>query len=146
MKNTCRAILIDAGGTLLSTREPAPQIYATISYKYGCVAPMKDIENRFLEVWHLRNGLSALQGPLAHKNERLFWTRFVHEVFEPYGPMERFDEFIDELQQIFLSPETWQVYPDVLPTLEILRAKGISLAVVSNWDSQLPGLLERVGL
>jgi putative hydrolase of the HAD superfamily len=40
----------------------------------------------------------------------------------------------------------WAVYPDVTPTLDALAARGLSLAIVSNWDSYLPKLLERRGL
>ena len=38
------------------------------------------------------------------------------------------------------------MYPDVLPTLERLSESGVALAVVSNWDSFLPRLLELRGL
>jgi len=131
---------------LLTTREPAPKIYAAVSRQYGCAAPTEAIEKRFAEVWHLKNGLSALQGPWAHKNERAFWRQFVKEVFEPYGPLESFDDFVEELRQIFASPSTWRVFPEVPRTLEILKSRGYLLAVISNWDSQLAGLLEGVGL
>lgn len=50
------------------------------------------------------------------------------------------------LAEHFREPGAWRVYPDVLPTLEALAARGLPLAVVSNWDSHLPRLLERTGL
>lgn len=34
----------------------------------------------------------------------------------------------------------------MLPTLDTLAARGLPLAIVSNWDSQLPRLLELRGL
>lgn len=46
----------------------------------------------------------------------------------------------------FLSPGSWRVYPDVVPALERLRAQGLSLGVISNWDSTLASLLEAHGL
>lgn len=141
-----RGIFFDAGGTLLSTREPAPYIYAKVSYKYGCQASVKEIEVKFLEVWHRRNGLRELQGPLVHKNERKFWREFVEGVFDTFGPLNHFDDFVQELHEIFYDPSTWKVFEDVEPLLGYLSERQISLVVVSNWDSQLPALLNRVGL
>jgi beta-phosphoglucomutase-like phosphatase (HAD superfamily) len=38
------------------------------------------------------------------------------------------------------------VFPEVPAVLAALRARGVRLAIVSNWDSRLPALLDRVGL
>jgi putative hydrolase of the HAD superfamily len=38
------------------------------------------------------------------------------------------------------------VFDDVFPVLDELAARGLSLAIVSNWDSFLPRLLELKGL
>jgi putative hydrolase of the HAD superfamily len=40
----------------------------------------------------------------------------------------------------------FDVYPDVEPALADLRARGLSLIAVSNWDCSLPRVLERCGL
>ena len=37
-------------------------------------------------------------------------------------------------------------FPDAAPALERLRARGLSLACVSNWDCSLPDVLARCGL
>ena len=38
------------------------------------------------------------------------------------------------------------LYDDVVPTLEHLRDKGFKLAIVSNWDTTLDPLIERLGI
>lgn len=38
------------------------------------------------------------------------------------------------------------VYDDVIPTLELLRNTGIKLAIISNWDTPLDPLTERLGI
>ncbi len=38
------------------------------------------------------------------------------------------------------------LYDDVVPTLEHLRDKGFKLAIVSNWDTPLDPLIERLGI
>jgi len=53
------------------------------------------------------------------------------------------------LQQLidhFQEPRHWSVYPDVSPVLTELERRGVTLAIVSNWDSSLPGLLARLDL
>ena len=50
------------------------------------------------------------------------------------------------LLDILSSPEGYAVFDDTLPTLQTLRADGLRLGIVSNWESWLPQLLERVGI
>lgn len=50
------------------------------------------------------------------------------------------------LLDILSSPEGYAVFDDALPTLRRLRADGLRLGIVSNWEAWLPQLLERVGL
>jgi putative hydrolase of the HAD superfamily len=40
----------------------------------------------------------------------------------------------------------FRAFPDAAPALTELRAMGLSLACVSNWDVSLPSVLERCGL
>jgi putative hydrolase of the HAD superfamily len=40
----------------------------------------------------------------------------------------------------------FRAYPDAAPALGALRARGLALVCVSNWDVSLPEVLERCGL
>lgn len=40
----------------------------------------------------------------------------------------------------------YRLYGDVIPTLEKLKSAGFRLGIISNWDSALPELLERLGI
>lgn len=40
----------------------------------------------------------------------------------------------------------FRAFPDAAPALEALRARGLTLVCVSNWDCALPEVLERTGL
>ena len=78
--------------------------------------------------------------------ERGFWRRFVQGVFWRTGGGELPEELLQELIDHFGNPEHWSVYPDVFPVLDELSRRGTVLAVVSNWDSSLPRLLDRLDL
>ena len=56
----------------------------------------------------------------------------------PFAAAEIFDRFA--------HPEAWEIYPEVPEALAGLRARGLRLAVLSNWDHRLPILLDRLGL
>jgi 2-haloalkanoic acid dehalogenase type II len=45
-----------------------------------------------------------------------------------------------------MSSIQFRAYPDAPPALAVLRARGLRLACVSNWDVSLPQVLERCGL
>ncbi len=57
-----------------------------------------------------------------------------------------FEGFFDRAWSRFAGPAAWRVPPDVRPALRALRRSGVPLAVFSNWDRRLPGLLAALGL
>ncbi len=75
-----------------------------------------------------------------------FWRRFVGTVFSRVGGGALPEPMLAELVAHFREEGHWALDPDALPVLETLRAAGLRLAIVSNWDSSLPPLLERLGL
>ena len=46
----------------------------------------------------------------------------------------------------FGSPDRWHAFPDVVPAFERLRAAGLKVGIVSNWDTRLEGILSGLGL
>ena len=57
-----------------------------------------------------------------------------------------FDAYFDRLFAHYADAGAWQVYPEVPDVLAVLRARGVALAVVSNFDSRLSPLLEALGI
>ena len=53
---------------------------------------------------------------------------------------------LDDLYERFAQKTAWRVFDDVLPTLLELKARGLRLAVTSNWDERLRPLLEDLQL
>ncbi len=54
--------------------------------------------------------------------------------------------FFPELYERFARPEAWRIFEDVRPTLHALKARGVRLGIISNWDERLRGLLHRLQL
>jgi len=80
------------------------------------------------------------------RGEPAFWRDFLTRVRRLLDGGGISDEAFGSLAAHFRGAEAWRVYPDVFPTLERLSESGVALAVVSNWDSFLPRLLEMQGL
>ncbi len=78
--------------------------------------------------------------------EEGFWKRFAGRVYARCGGGDLPEECFAALVSHFARPLHWKVYPEVHGVLSELRARGLKLAVVSNWDTTLPDLLERLSL
>jgi putative hydrolase of the HAD superfamily len=75
-----------------------------------------------------------------------FWRRFLSGVRRRLDGGGVSEEAFARLAAHFRSAASWAVYDDVVATLDRLEGEGLPLGIVSNWDSQLPGLLADLGL
>jgi len=147
-----RAILFDVGGTLIGPRESYGTVYGRVLQGMGVERPAAVLERALRAAWETMNARvprGADRYGWFPGGERGYWRRFVRQTLEEAGarledPLA--DRLLESLREAFLSPSSWQVYPEVAPVLEQLRREGIRLGVVSNWDSRLPALLDRLGL
>ncbi|HOE68771.1 MAG: Pyrimidine 5'-nucleotidase YjjG [Candidatus Omnitrophica bacterium ADurb.Bin292] len=141
-----RAVFLDAGGTLF---RPYPSIghhYRLTAAKYGCRASEKDIEAAFHRVWSHHDRIGTLKSHMIEKNEKEFWREVVTGVFQDFGKFGPFDDFFNELYDLFARPEVWRFFPESEEVLRALKEKGYILCLVSNWDSRLVKLCEGLGL
>lgn len=80
------------------------------------------------------------------RGEAAFWRAFLNRVRGTIDGGEVSAEAFERLAVHFRDAASWALFPDVEGTLAALEARGIALAIVSNWDSHLPGLLDGLGL
>jgi putative hydrolase of the HAD superfamily len=141
-----KAVFFDAGGTLFQPHPSVGQIYSETAHRYGLTVDPNDIETLFHSTWQRRDGLASLAARSGEKEEKKWWREVVWEVFSQFGRIENFDAFFEELYNQFASPEAWRLFSDALPVLQELKRRGKIVGIVSNWDSRLFGLCERLGL
>ena len=56
------------------------------------------------------------------------------------------EELFEQLYARFEKPDVWRIYDEVPAVLRALRARGLALGVVSNWDERLGPLLRALNL
>ena len=69
--------------------------------------------------------------------ERMWWFDIVHNVFYRVGMFDHFDEFFEEVFDVFARPDTWMLYPETVKVLEGLKTQQYELGIISNFDSRL---------
>ncbi len=126
-----RAILLDALGTLVELEPPWDHAGA------------------------FADGVPRERLIAAMRAEMAYYRRHSHEGRDPQSLAElrercaavvsrELDRPVDA--PALMDAIRFHAFPEVATALESLRARGLSLVCVSNWDCSLPGVLERCGL
>jgi putative hydrolase of the HAD superfamily len=130
------AILFDALGTLLTFEPPAPHLRAALLERTGTDIGEAGAKAAIrAEIAYYRAHLDEGTDPDALLDLRV---RCAAAMRLPFPPDVSFDALMASLR--------FHAYPDSAPTLRALRARGIRLVVVSNWDWSLHERLHETGL
>jgi HAD superfamily hydrolase (TIGR01509 family) len=133
------AVTLDAHGTLVTLADPVPALTSALSERGVDRTPETILAGFQAEVAHY-----APRASEGHDDESLARLQrecvgvFLEEVGAGLVPDEFVPAYIDALH--------FDVLPGVVASLDPLRALGLELAVVANWDLSLHRLLDEVGL
>jgi putative hydrolase of the HAD superfamily len=144
-----RGLLLDAMGTLITLRESVGTTYAAVAAEHGLAVEAAAIDAHFPAIYQAAPPLAfSLADPAALlEAERDWWGERIREVFAVSdGTPEPGAALIEALYERFAQPQLWRVYSDVPRRLEAWRRQGFRLAVVSNFDRRLHGLLAALDL
>lgn len=142
-----RAILLDAGETLITPRSSlSAQLASALPHHAGLDA--RAVRAAFEDAWTERSA------PIPAGEERYksvpggsgqFWREVIVDTFRRVDVAVAPDE-ADQLYARLCASSSWKVFPEVVATLERLRARGLRLAIASNWDRGLTSILEGLDL
>lgn len=132
------AVTVDGFGTLLRLVDPVPLLAGALRER-GLERNAQTVRAAFLaEVAYYRPNALAGRDRESLASLRLECTRVFLEAAEAdLEPASFVDAFMDSI--------AFEPMPGALETLAGLRARGLELAVVSNWDVGLAEHLERIG-
>jgi putative hydrolase of the HAD superfamily len=143
-----RAVLFDATGTLIELVEPVGDTYARFAAGQGASRAAR-LEKAFRNAIRSAAPIDYRATPAAEveARERAWWRRVVRTTFGAAAIQPRDSEgCFEALFAHFATAEAWRVREGADAALGWLREAGFRLAVVSNFDHRLPGLLEALGI
>lgn len=143
-----RVVFFDAGHTLLTAYPDLGTVYAEVTERFGARLPPAVFVEAFRSVFRDFVRMSASQGDASDAQDYALWrevTRRIHARIEALREVP-FEPWFEALYRRFGEPEVWRLYEDAVPTLRELRARGVRLGVVSNWDTRLRRIAAGHGL
>lgn len=141
-------VTFDATGTLFHCPRLA-QIYAEALERHGLAIEPGRVAELIPVVWRELDCRVALgQDRFASHPEgaRGFWADFLARLCALAGLREPSRFLAAELFDRFAHGDAWELYPEVQDVLADLAARDLRLAVISNWDERLPGVLAGLGI
>ena len=148
------AVFFDAAGTLIRLKEPVGATYATHARAFGLQEPFsrelcQRIDGSFRRVFSRHEPLLFHEPDLStdrQTRERLVETGCGRR---PSRALQKSRILADSLTLSIIcnsTSEAWALEPGCSEVLEELQRRSVRVAVVSNFDSRLPGLLEILGI
>ncbi len=137
-------ISFDAAGTLIQVARPVATTYAEFARTHGISVSESTLKNAFRVVWNKLPPPLFPDSQSSPDDDLSWWQELVRQVFaialdSPLPDKDLFPLF-DALYQHYAKPESWIVYEDVLPALNLLR-ENFDLCVLSNFDRRLFSIL-----
>jgi putative hydrolase of the HAD superfamily len=142
-----RAIFFDAGETLVHPHPSFPELFSDVLAREGHPVSMAAIHE---QVHHVGERFSEA----ARDNElwttspdrsKAFWLSVYERFLEGLG-VPTAGDLHETLYREFTDLANYALFDDVLPALGELRATGVVLGVVSNFEEWLEHLLEALGV
>ncbi|HEX7735048.1 MAG TPA: HAD family hydrolase [Ktedonobacteraceae bacterium] len=147
-----RTIFFDVGFTLLYSHPSDFEICRRVCERLGFYLRQQDLETSWVEAeeFFLRYMRANRHVWASDAAIREFWTAYYMRMLRPLVK-DRNEALLYELAQMITreydSHTSWQMYPDVLPTLQALRASNkYTLGAISDWSRSLGPIFQRLHL
>jgi putative hydrolase of the HAD superfamily len=146
-----RTIFFDAGFTLLRTTPSLAEICQDVCQREGVQVDQGQISRQlpeaeayFLEAAKANRRTWASEDAIA-----LFWNGYYKALLRPFIGEENealLERCAQEIIKEFEQHTRWELFPDVLPTLQALQGKGFTLGIISDWGVNLASIIYSLDL
>jgi len=142
-----KTVFFDAAGTLFHLPKGVGWHYGDVAARHGAVLSEQDLNRAFRNAW--KRSTPPVETRIARPDDdRSWWRALVDDVLDECSgeplPLDR-DRYFAELYDEFARPGIWELYPDVVETLEFLAGR-FRLGVLSNFDGRLRPVLADLGV
>jgi len=146
-----KVIFLDAVGTLFGVRDSVGHIYGELANTVGVTTDIEELDKAFYRSFKSAPRMAFPNAPatdIPHL-EYCWWQTVAADTFERVDALAQFtnfDTFFSDVYQHFTTAAPWIVYSDTVESLKRWQQLGISLGVISNFDSRLYTVLEALEL
>jgi len=142
------AVTLDAVGTLFAPREPVGATYARVAARHRIALDPAATGDRFRAALRAAPPLAfpGVAPDQRHDVERDWWCAVVRAAFGAEASAPGFEASFAELFAHYARADAWRLGDGTLDTLRMLRAAGLRLGIVSNFDGRLLPLLAGLGI
>jgi len=141
--NRLRLITLDATNTIFKFKEPPMVNYVKFAKKHNVICQTETLIPAFYLSFKTVDKKWPHFGATSNVTSEKWW----HEVI--YGTFHEFERdtitpIAEDLYRYYATAEPYYVFPDVLPFVEKVKSLNIKLAIISNYDKRLPGILDEL--
>lgn len=146
-----RTVFLDAGFTLLHPNPSSPEICQQVCQRLGLHIHIDEVQKRMddAEDYYFRQSRLNRYTWASEQAINEFWIDYYMNLLRPFIE-ERDEPRLYQLARLineeFDNPTSWQLYSDVVPVLETLKAHNYTLGVISDWGIALGPILRRLQL
>lgn len=145
-----RLVCLDAGFTLLSPRRTLADALTSVLEQRGHRVDTEDVRRAwevadqwFWDEYHRPDNRTWGDDAEIERTWRAYHALMLREL----GYADQGRELLDSILASQFAADAWELYPDVEPVLAELKRRGdLRIGVVSDWGSNLGGILEALGL
>lgn len=143
-----KAVTFDAGGTLLFPKPSVAETFVAAAAEFGYEIPPDEAESHISACWTLYFNEYHRDGDFwcTHEGCKRIWIMQYDLLCDLCGVVDHKADVSESVYRAFLRGHHWGMFEDVVPALEELHARGLKLAVISNWDADLLNILDDLGL
>jgi putative hydrolase of the HAD superfamily len=148
-RQSVSVVFLDVGGTLAYPHPSFHGLVAQVCQGHGLAVQPEDAERAEPAVWaRIAEREDVGRGfSVSADRSQAFWL-FVYRAFltELGYPEAAETDLPQRLLETFIRLESYRLYDDALPTLDVLRGAGLRLGVISNWEEWLERLMVSLGI
>jgi len=146
MEKPPQAISFDVVGTFLHFAEPVAEIYNRFGQEYGLRPSASTLRKRIDLAFQAPPPMVPSKNENVTAFEREWWLKLAGRVFGCAPDDKDFLRCFDALFTYYASLDAWRMNPEFPGFLSCLKAAGTKLAIISNFDARLYGLLDELSL
>lgn len=151
MQEFPQVIFFDAVGTLFGVQGSVGEIYSRLAQQAGIVVDPVELDRAFIQSFRAapRAAFPGVAPQELTEREFAWWHAIAQASFQQIGVLDQFSDFTGFFQELFdhfATATPWFVYDEVQTHLKECQAAGIQLGIISNFDSRLHQVLEKLDL